>query len=81
MKYIQIFADESRFAEMVHFLMGYGPFAAKLAQMNLKENDKCACGSEQTAKHLWESCAKSEFKHLRNRTELDKDTNKRKINA
>jgi len=31
------------------------------------------------AKHLWELWAKSEFKHLR--SELDKDTNKRKINA
>jgi hypothetical protein len=41
--------------------------------MNFKENDKCICGSEQTAKHLWKACAKNEFKHLRNKIGLDKD--------
>jgi len=51
---------------MVHFLTGHGPFTAKLAQMNLKDSDKCTCGSEQTTKHLWESCPRSELKYLHN---------------
>jgi len=51
---------------MIHFLTGHEPFTAKLAQMSLKDSDKCICGSEQTTKHLWESCSKSEFKHLHN---------------
>jgi len=33
-------------------LTGHGPFAAKLAQMNLKESDKCMYGSAQTTKYL-----------------------------
>jgi hypothetical protein len=65
---------------MVHFLTG--PFAAKLAQMNLKESDKCSCGSAQTTKHLWESCTKSELKHLHNTepnlTKILQDKDKRK---
>jgi len=67
---------------MVHFLTGHGPFAAKLAQMNLKESDRCTCGSEQTTKHLWESCPKSELKHLHNMesnlTKILQDKDKRK---
>jgi len=27
--------------------MGHESFAAKLAQMNLKESDKCTCGNKQ----------------------------------
>jgi hypothetical protein len=69
--------------EMVHFLTGHGSFAAKLAQMNLKESDKCTCGRAQTTKHLWESCRKSEPKHLYDNTEPNltkilKDKDKRK---
>jgi hypothetical protein len=67
---------------MVHFLTGHGPFAAKLAQMNLKESDKCTCGKAQTTKHLWESCTKSELRHLHdtepNLTKILQDKNKRK---
>jgi hypothetical protein len=67
--------------EIQHFLTGHGPFAEKLAQMNLKENDKCICGSAQT-KHLWESCTKSELKHLYdtepNLTRILQDKDKRK---
>jgi len=66
--------------EMVHFLTGHGPFAAKLAQINLKESDKCSCGSAQT-KHLWESCAKSELnicRCYRYRTKLDKNTTRQR---
>jgi len=38
-----------------------------LAQINLKDSDKCMYGSEQTtSKHLWKSCPKSELKHLHN---------------
>jgi len=58
--------DHDPTPEMVHFLTGYRPFAAKLAQMNLKESDKCSCGSAQTTKHFWISCTKSELKHLHN---------------
>ncbi|KAH0950378.1 hypothetical protein HN011_009116 [Eciton burchellii] len=67
---------------MVHFLTRHGPFAAKLAQMNLKESDKCKCGSAQTTKHLWESCTKSELKHLYdtepNLTKILQEKDKRK---
>ncbi|KAH0945800.1 hypothetical protein HN011_002044 [Eciton burchellii] len=68
--------------EMVHFLMGHGPFAAKLAQMNLKKSDKCMCGSAQTTKHLWESCTKSELRRLHdtepNLTKILQNKDKRK---
>ncbi|KAH0955277.1 hypothetical protein HN011_000717 [Eciton burchellii] len=56
--------DHDPTLEMVHFLTRHGPFAAKLAQMILKESDKCTCGSAQTTKHLWESCTKSELRRL-----------------
>jgi len=56
--------DHDSTPEMVHFLTGHGPFAAKLAQMNLKESDKCSCSSVQTTKHHWESCTKSELRRL-----------------
>jgi len=46
--------DHDTTSEMVHFLTEHEPFAAKLAQMNLKESDKFSCGSAQT-KHFWES--------------------------
>jgi len=46
--------DHDPTPEMVHFLTGHGPFAVKLAQMNLKESNKYTCGSVQTTKHLWE---------------------------
>jgi hypothetical protein len=62
---------------MVYFLTGHEPFAAKLAQMNLKESDICTCGSAQTTKHLRESCRKSELKHLYN-TEVLQYKDKRK---
>jgi len=42
------------------------PFAAKLAQMNLKDNNKYMYSSKQITKHLWDSCPKSELKHLHN---------------
>jgi len=62
--------------------MGHGTFATKLAQMNLKESDKCTCGSAQTTKHLWESCTKSELRHLHdtkpNLTKILQDKDKRK---
>jgi len=67
--------------EMVHFLTGHGPFAAKLAQMNLKESDKYTCGSAQTTTHLWESCTKGELRRLHdtesNLTKLLQDKDKR----
>jgi len=81
MKYIQIStrkkADHDPTPEMVHFLTGHGSFAAKLAQMNLKDSDKCTSGSEQTTKHLWESCPRSELEYLHGieyGTEPDKNT-------
>jgi hypothetical protein len=50
--------------------------------MNLKESDKCSCGSTQTTKHLWESCTKSELKQLYdtepNLTKILQDEDKRK---
>jgi hypothetical protein len=53
--------------ELVHFLTGHGygyaSFAAKVAQVNLKESDKCVCDSEQIAKYFWELCVKSKLKH------------------
>ncbi|KAH0954224.1 hypothetical protein HN011_001714, partial [Eciton burchellii] len=56
----------------------HGPFATKLAQ-NLKDNNECSCGKEQTTKHLWESC---ELKHLCNKepqlTKLLQDKHKRR---
>jgi hypothetical protein len=68
--------------ETVHFLTGHGPLAAKLAQMNPKESDKCTCSSAQTTKHLWESCTKSELRHLHdtesNLTKMLQDKDKRK---
>jgi len=74
--------DHDPTPEMVHLLTGHGPFAAKLAQMNLKENDECTCGSAQTTKHLWEACTKSEPKHLYdtepNLTKILQDKDKRK---
>jgi len=51
---------------VVCFLAGHRSFAAKLAQINLKNRDKYICGSEQTTKYLWESCPKSKLKHLHN---------------
>jgi len=65
--------DHDPTPKMVHFLTGHGP-AAKLAQMNLKDSDKCTYGSEQTTKHLWESCPRSELKYLHNGIEHDKNT-------
>jgi len=78
MKYIQISTveknhDHDPTPEMIHFLTGHEP-AAKLEQMNLKDSNKCTYGSEQTMKHLWESCPKSELKYLHNGTEHDKNT-------
>ncbi|KAH0949467.1 hypothetical protein HN011_003729 [Eciton burchellii] len=74
--------DHDPTPKMVHFLTGHGSFAAKLAHMNLKESDKCSCGSAQTTKHLWESCTKSELKHLHdtesNLTKIPQDKDKRK---
>jgi len=74
--------DHDPMPEMVHFLTGHGAFVAKLAQMNLKESDKCSCGNAQTIKHLWESCAKSELKHLHdtepNLPKILQDKDKRK---
>jgi len=32
--------------ELVRFLIEHGPFAAKVAQINLKGRDKCTCDSE-----------------------------------
>jgi len=29
-----------------------------------KDSDKCTCGSEQTTKHLWESCPRNELEYL-----------------
>jgi len=75
-------ADHDPTPEMVHFLTGYEPFAAKLAQMALKESDKCTCGSAQITKHLWESCTKSELRRLHdtepNLTKILQDKEKRK---
>jgi len=75
-------ADHDPTPEMVHFLTGHGPFAAKLAQMNLKESNKYTCGSAQTTKHLWKSCTKSELKYLydteSNLTKVLQDKDKRK---
>jgi hypothetical protein len=60
--------------------MGHGPVAAKLAQINLRESDKC--GSAQTTKHLWESCTKSELRRLHDTepdlTKILQDKDKRK---
>ncbi|KAH0954511.1 hypothetical protein HN011_012172 [Eciton burchellii] len=39
--------DHDSTPEMVPFLTGHGPFAAKLAQMNLKESDKCTTVSHK----------------------------------
>jgi hypothetical protein len=41
--------DHDPTPEMVHFLTGHGSFAAKLAQMNLKESDKCTCCANNKA--------------------------------
>jgi len=64
--YIRKQADHDPMPEMIHFLTEHKPFAAKLAQMNLKDIDKCTCDNEQTTKHLWVSCPKNELKHLHN---------------
>jgi len=33
--------DHDSTSEMIHFLTEHGPFTAKLAQINLKDSDKC----------------------------------------
>jgi len=46
-------ADHDSTPETLHFLTGYGSFAAKLAH-DFKDINECSCGKEQVTKHLWE---------------------------
>jgi len=44
----------------------YWTIRSEAGTYELEKSEKCIHDSEQTAKYLWESCAKSELKHLRN---------------
>jgi hypothetical protein len=60
-------------SEMIHFLTGYGPFAAKLAQINLKEATN-ACIAESRQQSIFGNHAQRvNFNIYAIRTEFDKD--------
>jgi len=72
--------DHNPMPEMVRFLTGHGSFAAKLAQMNLKESDKCSCA--QTTKHLWNTTRQRQTQRIPTSCKRDgKETKGRRISV